>query len=313
MPSRIEEIPTRAIQGNSILAMSVDSRELDRCEKTLRQYGVIQPVVVRRVEDRYQVLGGECEHRVLAGMHRSKTPAVVVEGLGDTEAGRLALLLCALKKSPCALSEGLLLKELCRSRQHSQTEMASLVGRSVSWVNKRLALAERLGTSVVEMVQSGLLSPHVAQEIARMPSDVQQAFASKVVTQRLAKSAVERLVSTYNRQTIPEELRKAVLEDPQGVLDQLAPAGRIGGRRIKQAKETVSLERLRHTLTMLFRLAGEAESLLTGTTPQDRRVLQPVLRSCVTSLSRFCRFAAAISDDFSPGKNRMQGVEAHDH
>jgi ParB family chromosome partitioning protein len=314
MRSRIEEIPTIAIQGNSILAISVGSRELERCERTIQEYGVIQPVVVRRVESCYQVLDGECEWNVLAGMRQSKTPAVVVEGLDDLEATRLALLLCALKSRPTALSESLLLKELCCDRQHSQTEMASLVGRSVSWVNKRLALAERLAASVVEMVKAGRLSPHVAQEIARMPAAVQQTFANKVVTQRLAKSVVERLVSTYNDQGSPGELRKAVLENPRAVLEQMTP-----GERVRKAKEidtgALSLARLRNTLTMLFRLTGEAEGLLAGMAMEDKQALKPVLQRCVQALGRFCRLAATTGEDggFSPGKNRPEEVEGHGH
>ena len=85
-----------------------------------------------------------------------------------------------------------------------------MVGRSVSWVNKRLALAERLASSVVELVRAGHLCPHTAQEIARMPGDVQQTFANKVITERLAKSVVERLVGTYNNPGTPREVRKSV-------------------------------------------------------------------------------------------------------
>ncbi|MEW6066124.1 MAG: hypothetical protein AB1538_13355 [Bacillota bacterium] len=43
MRSKIEEIPVRAIQGNNVLAISVGSRELERCEKALREYGLINP------------------------------------------------------------------------------------------------------------------------------------------------------------------------------------------------------------------------------------------------------------------------------
>jgi ParB family chromosome partitioning protein len=313
--SRIEEIPTRAIQGNSILAISVGSRELERCEKAIRQYGFIQPVVVRRVENRYQVLDGECERRVLARMRRSKTSAVVVEGLEGPEATRLALLLCALKRSPTALSEGLLLKELCQDGQHSQTEMASLVGRSVSWINKRLALAERLAASVVDMVKAGRLSPHVAQEIARMPIDVQQTFANKVIMERLPKSVVERLVSTYNHQGVPGEVKKAVLEDPRTVLGQIIPAKQFRGRRAKEDKDpgSMSFDRLRNTLNMLFRLAGEAHGLLVCMTTEEKQALEPILQQCVQAFWRFSRLAATSQPDFSPGKNRVKEVEAHGH
>ncbi len=41
MRSSIKEIPVRAIRGNTVLALSVDSRELERCEKAIREYGLI--------------------------------------------------------------------------------------------------------------------------------------------------------------------------------------------------------------------------------------------------------------------------------
>jgi len=317
MQSRIEEIPTKAIQGNSILAISVGARELERCEKAIRQYGLIHPLVVRRLEDRYQVLEGECERIVLSRMRRSKTPAVVVEGLEEpAEATRLALLLCALKRSPIALSEGLLLKELCQGGHHNQTEAASLVGRSVSWVNKRLSMAERLTTSVVDLVQSGRLCPYAAQEIAKMPGDVQQAFANKVITESLSTSVVERLVSTYNRPGAPREVMKSLLEDPRAALGSLIDAKKLRGRRPKEDMDprALSLERLRNTLTMLFRLAGEAQGLLAGMTAEDKQVVKPVLRQCVAELWRFCQLVTTCQEtEFSAQKNPAEEVRAHDH
>ena len=234
MRSSIKEIPVRAIRGNTVLALSVDSRELERCEKAIREYGLTSPVVVRSMDGAYQVLSGECERMVLARMRQSMTPAVVVEHLDDPEATRLALLLSALKRTPTALSEGLLLRELCQEYRQTQTEAAFLVGRSVSWVNKRLALAERLAKSVVELVKAGQISPHTAQEIARLPGDVQQIFANHVVAERLAKSVVEKLVVAYNDPGVPESVRQSILEHPGDALPLVAHARKSRGRRPKE-------------------------------------------------------------------------------
>ena len=42
--SNLEEIPVKAIQGNNVLAISVGNRELERCEKAIREYGLYTPV-----------------------------------------------------------------------------------------------------------------------------------------------------------------------------------------------------------------------------------------------------------------------------
>lgn len=316
MRSKIEEIPVKAIQGNNVLAISVGSRELERCEKTIRDYGIINPVVVRRCEaGHYHILSGECERMVLARMRQSTTQAIVMEPLDDPEANRLALLLSSLQRSPNALSEGLLLKELCQSGSHTQTEAAFMVGRSVSWVNKRLALAERLAASVVGLVRVGQLCPHTAQEIARMPTDVQQTFANKVITERLAKSVVERLVSTYNNSGTPHEVRKSILENPQATLSWLAGAEKSRSSKTKEATEpkAVSLQRLRNALVMLLRLIGEAEGILAALAAQDRQTLLPMLRQCSQALLRFSQVATTICGEpsFSLGKKQPEEVSPY--
>lgn len=312
--SKLEEIPVKAIQGNNVLAISVGNRELERCEKAIREYGLIHPLVVRRCDDgHYHVIAGECERMVLTRMRQNTVRAVVMERLEAPEATSLALLLSSLKQSPNALSEGLLLKELCLKHRQTQTEVAFMLGRSVSWVNKRLALTDRLVTSVVELVQAGQICSHTAQEIARLPGDVQQTFAGKVITEHLPKSAVERLVTTYNNPQTPQEVKRSVLENPQDTIGWLATTEK--SRRSKAqddlSPKLVALQKLRNLLTMLFRLTGEAEGLLATLTLEDRRIIFPMLRQCTQSLLRFAGFAKASWDSVSPGKTEEVG--GHDH
>lgn len=313
MQSKVEEISVEAIQGNNALAISVGRQELERCERAIREYGLINPLVVRKCElGHYHVVAGECERMILIKTSQTKTQAVVMEGLGELEAKRLALLLLSLRQSTNALSEGLLLKELFHSGKHTQTEIALMLGRSVSWVNKRLALTERLATSVVDLVKDGQLCSHTAQEIARMPRDVQQTFANKVVTERLAKSVVERLVRTYNNPKTPQEVKKSVLENPLTTLSMMAEEEKPSGSKPKEEMDnkSISLQRLRNALVYLFRLTGEAEALLATLSVQDKQTLTPLLLQCAQTLGRFARLAKISCEkpDFSPGKNQTEEV-----
>jgi len=312
--SKLEEIPVKAIQGNNVLAISVGNREMERCEKAIREYGLIHPLVVRRCDEgHYHVIAGECERMVLTQMRQSTVRAVVMEHIEAPEATRLALLLSSLKQSSNALSEGLLLKELCQNHLQTQSEVAFMLGRSVSWVNKRLALSDRLVTSVVELVQAGQICAHTAQEIARMPGDVQQTFAGKVITEHLPKSSVERLVTTYNNPQTPQEVKRAVLENPQSTLGWLATTekSRCSKAQDDLSPKLVVLQKLRNLLAMLFRLTGEAEGLLATLTLEERQTILPMLRQCTQALGRFAGFARANLDHVSPGK--IEEVGGHGH
>ena len=188
-----------------------------------------------------------------------------------------------------------------------------MLERSVSWVSKRLALSDRLATSVVELVQAGQICAHTAQEIARLSGDVQQTFAGKVVTEHLPKSAVERLVSTYNNPQTPQEVKRAVLENPQSTLGWLATTEK--SRRSKAqddlSPKLVVLQKLRNLLAMLFRLTGEAEGLLATLTLEERQTILPMLRQCTQALGRFAGFARASLDHVSPGKTEEVGGLGH--
>lgn len=312
MRSSIREIAVKEIRGNTILALSVDSQELSRCEKAIREYGPLSPVVVRSVNGAYQVLAGECERMVLTRLRQKTMPAVVIDRLEDQDAALLTLLLSALKRSPTALSEGLLLRELCQEYRQSQTEIACLVGRSVSWVNKRLALAERLSKSVVDLVKAGQIPAGTAQEIARLPGDVQQVFAGRVVMDKLAKSAIEKLVKAYNDPDTPETVRQSVLQRPLDALPLLAAAQKRRGRRTLAdiSPEALAGQRMRNAIAMLFSLTKEAEDLLPTISPVDRLKMKQMLATCVDELWRFTRLAKAYFEDsnFSPGKNRDREV-----
>jgi ParB family chromosome partitioning protein len=190
-----------------------------------------------------------------------------------------------------------------------------MIGRSVSWVNKRLALAERLVSSVVDLVRAGQLCSHTAQEIARMPGVVQQSFANKVITERLPKSVVERLVSTYNNPQTPREVRDSVLKNPAATLGWLAELKKPRASKTQENADpkSLALQRLRNALAMLFRLTGEAEGLLASLKEEDQQSLTPMLRQCAQVLARFSQLvtSSGVAPAFSPGKNPAEEVNAH--
>ena len=148
--------------------------------------------------------------------------------------------------------------------------------------------------------------PQTAQEIARLPGDAQQTFANQVVSERLAKSVVERLVGAYNDPGLPQALKQSILEHPGEALPLVAHARKMRGRRPGEDTGVLAGQRMRGVLVMLFKLAGEAEGLLASLSPVDRHNLKQMMKACMEALWRFDRLAKACFEDtnLSPGKNR---------
>ena len=223
MINKVKEIDVAAVAGNSTLASGVDRRAVERCKDAIEKLGVLHtPVVGTTGGGDKLLLSGQCELTALRELGVRKMDAIEVGVADDAGAkAKLSLLLIALNDMPGALCEGLLLKEAVGAGV-PRLEIQGMLGRSASWVSNRIALITRLDGNVYEMVRCGLLDPRSAQEVARLPAEAQFAFAEKAVREGLPKSAIEKLVASYNDETCPDAVMAQILSDPRSAMRRMA-------------------------------------------------------------------------------------------
>ena len=169
-------------------------------------------------------MSGECEFLALREIGLKSVEAVTVPIAGKDEGDKLSLLLSSLKKCPNALSEGILITQLLNTGSYTQSQVGDMLGKSVSWVNKRTSLATRLSPAVKELVSSGQICPQSAQEISRLPAGVQHSFSISAVKEGLPKSSVEALVAAFNAASCPDWMKEQIVSDPRQALARLAEA-----------------------------------------------------------------------------------------
>jgi len=231
--------------------------------------------------------------------------AVAVPILEEQDSSRLSLLLASLRKSPNALSEGMLVAQLLKAGRYTQSQVGEMLGKSVSWVNKRISLITRLHPAVRELVTLKQLCPHSAQEIARLPEEIQHAFATKVVQEGLPKSAVEVLVETHNKQGCPHSCKEQILEHPRHALEKVADIRRV--KTIRNGKEKdapPSGQTLRNDLVLLLRCISDAQRQLAGLDYPSLLQQRSLLARSRDASSRFASLLNAHLEtmDVSPGK-----------
>jgi ParB-like chromosome segregation protein Spo0J len=133
---QITRVETACVQDNQVLALSVNRQDIERCIKVIRQYGLLTPPVVGSLADGSRLLlSGECEFLALRETGVKNVDAVTVPITEENEGDRLSLLLSSLKKSPNALSEGILITRMLSTGSLTQSQLGELLGKSVSWVN----------------------------------------------------------------------------------------------------------------------------------------------------------------------------------
>jgi len=219
---RYVQVETSCVQDNHALALSVGRQDVGRCAEVIQQYGLLRPPVVGILGDGGQVLlAGECEFLAMREMGAKSVEAVAVPITENGEGDKLALMLSSLKESPCALSEGMLVSRLFKTGRYTQSQLGRMIGKSTSWVNKRISLVTRLEPPVMELVKLGRVCPRSAQEISRLPAWAQHSFSVATVKEGLPKSSVEALVAAFNAPACPDWAREQILTEPRQALARL--------------------------------------------------------------------------------------------
>ena len=306
----LKEVELSTVRNNNYLSLTTTEKDVDRCMKTIREYGLLTPLVIHPDnKGGHVIISGECELEALRKIGIKKIEAVVVDCNDKIEANKLSLLLSSLRKEQSPISEGLMLKNLLKTENYTQADIAYLVGKSVSWVSKRITLIERLDNSVLELVAAKKLCCHTAQEIARLPQQIQHQFAIKVVKDKIPKSAVEKLVVSFNNCEIPKSIKKTIADNPKEALDLMNEL-KINMKKTsrKKNKERSSEDKMLSALRLLFKVISEVELILTEVEIKDSPNFNKYLTKAFHVTVRFSRMINAYqnglldNEKISPGK-----------
>jgi ParB family chromosome partitioning protein len=164
--------------------------ELDELAKSIRERGVIQPVVVRRVpgaQDAYEIIAGERRWRASQRAGQHEIPIVLIEA-NDREALELAIIENVQRSDLNPLEEAMGYESLAQEYAHSQDDIARVVGKSRSHVANMLRLLN-LPDSVKAYVSEGKISAGHARALLALPDP--EAVAREVVEKGLNVRAVE--------------------------------------------------------------------------------------------------------------------------
>jgi ParB family chromosome partitioning protein len=233
--------------------------ELEGLALSIREKGIVQPLLVRPVED--ALSGSEANFELIAGERRWRAAQrvglhavpVVIRSLGDSEALEIALVENLQREDLSPLEEAEAYSRLTRDFGRSQASLAEAVGKSRSHVANTLRLLG-LPTPVRQSLDEGSLTAGHARALLGAPDPA--ALAAEVVRRGLNVRATENLVR--RRAAVPTPRPRPARDADTAALEQelasalglritLAPKHRGGSLTLHYA----SLDQLDRILTLL--------------------------------------------------------------
>ena len=217
--SRETMIPISKIEPNRDQPRKYfDDAAISELADSVRQFGVIQPLLVQKKDGYYEIIAGERRWRAAKKAGLKEVP-VIVKNFSGQEAVEVALIENIQREDLNPIEEAKAYERLVHDFGLSQEEVAGRVSKSRSAVTNSMRLL-KLGEDIQKMVENGSISEGHARAILGVSDpELQRQIADQIVAQKLSVRQTEKLVreltssSSKKKEKSVDEAREAIIHD----------------------------------------------------------------------------------------------------
>lgn len=177
---RIDEIIPNRFQPR----LAFDEKELNELADSIKMHGIIQPLVLRRIGDKYEIIAGERRYKasVLAGL--TQVPAVIMN-IDDQKSAEVAVVENLQRKDLTAIEEAQSYKKILDMGYLTQEELATRMGVAQSTIANKLRLLN-LTIPVKEALLHNKISERHARSLLNITdNNLQISMLNRIIAERL--------------------------------------------------------------------------------------------------------------------------------
>lgn len=240
----IKEIPVSEIRPNPYQPRKTFNEDaLNELAQSIKNYGVFQPIIVKKSIKGYDLIAGERRLRAskLAGL--SKIPAIVKE-FTDEEMREISLLENIQRENLTAIELAWAYKGIIDNLDIRQEDLANKIGKSRSHITNTLGLLN-LPEDVQKMILDGDISMGHARVLSKMESaDDARVLANKIVNENMSVHDIEEISKTEDiKKRVPitrREVKSDYLQIEREMQEILGTKVRIDNKKINIFFENVN-------------------------------------------------------------------------
>jgi ParB family chromosome partitioning protein len=216
-----------------------DEVAINELTESIKQYGVIEPIIVRKVADKYEIIAGERRYKasVLAG--KDTIPAIVTD-LNDKDSAEIALIENVQRQNLTPIEEAVSYRKILDMGYMNQSELAEKLGKTQSTIANKLRLLNLTDTVQEALLQERISERH-ARSLLRLPQDKQDEMLEKIVKNRMT---VRKTDEEINKILFGEETESSgntddtkVLEVRDEIISKVQPIENEEKKEVEKVKE----------------------------------------------------------------------------
>jgi ParB family chromosome partitioning protein len=191
---------------------SFSRQELNELADSLKRYGMLNPLTVRRLDDGYELIAGERRLRAAKIAGLTHIPCCVINASNE-DSSVLAIVENVQRKDLDFFEQAYGLKRLISIYGMTQQEAAEKTGLSQSAVANKLRLLKLTPEAQKEIISAGLSERH-ARALLALPAYLQQSAAAVIAEKRLTVEQTETMIEKMRTSAPPPKPRKkAAIKD----------------------------------------------------------------------------------------------------
>ncbi|MBQ9960635.1 MAG: ParB/RepB/Spo0J family partition protein [Firmicutes bacterium] len=206
--AKISEIPLSQIEANSEQPRkNFDDLSLAELTASVKEYGILQPIILSREGERYIIIAGERRYRAatLAGLE--KIPAII-KNLENKEAALIALVENVQREDLNYLEEARAYKKLMDDFNLTQSEIAEKVSKQQSTISNKIRLLS-LPEDLQEQLINNRLTERHARALLKIKDDAtRQKVINRVINNNLNVKQTEKLIEEVAKKTDEAERKR---------------------------------------------------------------------------------------------------------
>ncbi len=186
-----------------------DKEKLNELASSIKERGIITPILLRKVNDHYEIVAGERRFRAAQICKLEEVPAIV-EKFNDQDMAEIALIENIQREDLNAMEEALAYSNLMKTSNLTQEELAFKIGKTRPYIANTLRLLV-LPKEVQEMISNNSLAPAAARTLIGLPNDQIIAMAKEITKNKISVREVEKKVNVIKKRKVEVYLKETEL------------------------------------------------------------------------------------------------------
>lgn len=193
--------------------------QINELAESIREHGVINPIVVRKISDKFEIISGERRYKACIIANKSTIPAIIVD-LNDREAAEVAIIENVQRQDLTPIEEAVSYKKILDMGM-TQEALARKLGKNQSTVANKLRLLN-LNEEVQEALLYQKISERHARSLLRINHEGQKIILQRILNERLTVRKTDQAINDYilqekdsnkENKTLEENKQRKIIEE----------------------------------------------------------------------------------------------------